>query len=122
MHDIVEKDTEALQDLNAGYMRAIEASDVRWFERHLSEDFLNTGPDGALADRAGFLEQVARPAGISDLLAEDVLVRILGDVAVIHGRTRYARAGGAAGCGRYTDVWARRAGRWQCVAAHVMRG
>jgi len=28
---------------------------------------------------------------------------------------------GRAGAGRYTDVWARRQGRWLAVSAHVTR-
>lgn len=28
----------------------------------------------------------------------------------------------AAASGRYTDVWVRRAGRWNAVSAHVTRG
>jgi Domain of unknown function (DUF4440) len=78
MQDIVAKDTEALEYLNAGFMAALAASDVRWFERNLAEDFLNTGPDGSLSDRPGFLAHVARPAGVSGFRAEDVRIRILG--------------------------------------------
>jgi hypothetical protein len=40
-------------------------------------------------DRAGFLEQTARPVAIRNLKAEDVLIRIIGDVAIIHARTSY---------------------------------
>jgi hypothetical protein len=49
-----------------------------------------------------------------------VLVRLLGDVALVHARTTF-RDGGRPGHGRYTDVWARRAGRWMAIAAHVTR-
>jgi hypothetical protein len=49
-------------------------------------------------------------------------VRILGDTAVIHGRTSYVKPDGTRGGGRYTDVYQRRNGRWLCVAAHVTRG
>ena len=44
-----------------------------------------------------------------------------GDVAIIHARTSYATAGGEARRGRYTDVWAKRGGRWLAVSAHVTR-
>ena len=115
-------DIETLEKLNGGYMRSVEMSDVRWFENNLAEDFLNSNPDGSLVDRAGFLEQIARPATISNLEARDVRIRIMGDIAIIHGRTTYTKADGRAAAGRYTDVWARRKGRWLCVAAHVMRG
>jgi hypothetical protein len=51
-----------------------------------------------------------------------VEVRILGDVAIIHARTAYAKPDGTSGGGRYTDVWMRWEGRWRAVAAHVARG
>jgi len=118
-HDV---DIDTLEKLNGGYMKSVETSDVRWFEDNLAEDFLNSNPDGSLVDRAGFLEQIARPATISNFRAQDVRIRIMGDIAIIHGRTTYTRADGRAAAGRYTDVWARRQGQWLCVAAHVMRG
>ncbi len=117
-----ELDIGTLEKLNAGYMTSVQTSDVRWFENNLAEDFLNSNPDGSLVDRAEFLEQIGRPATISDFEACDVRIRIMGDIAIIHGRTTYTKADGEAAAGRYTDVWARRQGRWLCVAAHVSRG
>ena len=52
---------------------------------------------------------------------QSVNVRLMGDVAIIHARTSYVRPDGGAGAGRYTDVWARRQGRWLAVSAHVTR-
>jgi len=51
----------------------------------------------------------------------DVMVRILGDVAIIHSGYRDTRLTGEPSYGRYTDIYARRDGRWLCVAAHFMR-
>jgi hypothetical protein len=51
----------------------------------------------------------------------DVLIRILGDFAIIHARTSYQKPDGTQGAGRYTDDWQLRDGRWQCVSAHVSR-
>jgi Domain of unknown function (DUF4440) len=65
--------------------------------------------------------QTARPVTISNLEARDVKIRIMGDVAIIHARTTYAMPDGRAASGRYTDVWARRKGRWLAVSAHVTR-
>ena len=75
----------------------------------------------ALIDKKHFLVQTARPVTISGLTAEDVKVRIIGDVAIIHARTSYTAADGEQRNGRYTDVWARRDGRWLAVSAHVTR-
>jgi ketosteroid isomerase-like protein len=115
-------DVETLQQLNTNYIRSVRMSDVRWFAENLAEDFLNTNPDGSLIDRARFLEQVAPPCPVANLDVEDVRIRTFGGVAIIHGRTTYTKPDGQPGAGRYTDVWARRQGRWLCVAAHVTRG
>jgi ketosteroid isomerase-like protein len=112
---------QALEQLNRDYIRSVQTSDVRRFEEILADDFLCSNPDGSLVDRAAFLAQTARPVTISNLEARDVVLRILGDVALIHARTTYTLADGRAGSGRYTDVWARRGGRWLCVSAHVTR-
>ena len=59
---------------------------------------------------------------INSVQHSDVRIRILGDVAIIHAQTRYTTADGRKAVGRYTDIWARRQGRWLAVAAHVTRG
>ena len=114
-------DLEALVDLNRDYIDSVQNSDVRRFEEILAPDFLCSNPDGSLIDRAAFLAQTARPVAIKNLEARDVNVRIMGDVAIIHARTTYTKPDGQAGGGRYTDVWARRDGRWLAVSAHVTR-
>ncbi len=114
-------DLDDLLDLNRDYIRSVQTSDVRRFGELLAEDFLCTNPDGSLVDRAGFLKQTALPVKISNLEAHDVNVRIMGDFTIIHARTSYTRPDGELGAGRYTDVWARRQGRWLAVSAHVTR-
>ncbi len=115
-------DLGTLQELNRGYVRAAEASDVAWYADHLADDFLSTNPDGSLMDRAGFLARMARPYPGSHAVPVDVRIRILGDVALIHAGFRDRKPDGQVGTGRYTDIWARRGGRWLCVSAHFTRG
>jgi ketosteroid isomerase-like protein len=114
-------DADTLRRLDQNYIRSVEESNVGYFEEALAEDFVSTRPDCSLVDRAEFLAQIARPAGISNLQAHDVRIRLLGDTAIIHARTTYTKPDGRAGAGRYTDVWAKKDGRWLCVAAHVTR-
>jgi ketosteroid isomerase-like protein len=112
-----------LTALNEAYVRSVALSDVGWFERHLTQDFLNSNPDGTLVDRAGFLRQIAKPIALTGLRCEDVNIRVLGDTAIIHARTAYTKPDGQPGGGRYTDIWMRGTdGTWRCVAAHVTRG
>jgi ketosteroid isomerase-like protein len=116
-----QSDHDALDRLNADYIRSVQRSDVKRFDEILSDDFYCSNPDGSLVDRTAFLAQTARPVTISGLQAEDVMIRIIGDFAIIHARTAYTKADGSAGGGRYTDVWAKRDGRWLAVSAHVTR-
>lgn len=112
---------DTLKRLNLEYVRSVDQADPRWFDRHLASDFMNSNPDGSLVGRAAFLKQIARGAAVSDLEAQDVLIRVMGDLAIIHARTSYKTPAGKAGSGRYTDIWSRRDGRWVCVAAQVTR-
>ena len=114
-------DLDTLAALNRDYIASVQNGDVRRFSEILAEDFLCSNPDGSLIDKQRFLAQTSRPVTISGLVADDVRVRILGDIAIIHGRTSYSTADGQRRNGRYTDVWARRDGTWLAVSAHVTR-
>jgi ketosteroid isomerase-like protein len=114
-------DLETLQELNRNYIRAAAESDVRWYADNLAEDYRATNPDGSFVDRAGFLARFAGSGAKKDYAAVDVKIRILGDVALIHSGFLDRRPDGSVGKGRYTDIYARRKGRWLCVCAHFVR-
>ena len=115
------KDLEILEDLNRNYVRSAEQSDVRWYTEILAEDFLSSSVDGSIVDRTAFLARVARPYPGSNPEAVDVRIRFFGDLALIHAGFKYTKPDGQMGSGRYTDVYARRQGRWLCVSAHFNR-
>ncbi len=115
------QDITALIALNNDYIASVQRGDVHRFDEILAVDFLCSNPDGALIDRAQFLAQTARSVTITGLVAEDVQVRLFGDLALIHARTRYRTADGEERQGRYIDAWARRDGKWLAIAAHVTR-
>jgi ketosteroid isomerase-like protein len=116
-----ETDIDELAALNRDYISSVQNMDVRRFDEILSDDFVCSNPDGSKIGRAAFLQQTARPIAIRNLEARDVDIRVMGDFAIIHARTTYALPDGKAGQGRYTDIWAKRDGRWLAVAAHVTR-
>jgi ketosteroid isomerase-like protein len=118
---VSKNDIDTLMELNRDYIHSVQHGDVRRFDEILADDFLCSNPDGSLVDREAFLEQTAKPVTIANLEAHDVNVRLMSDFAIIHARTTYTRPDGQAGAGRYTDVWARRGGRWLAVSAHVTR-
>ncbi len=114
-------DLDVLTKLNDDYIQSVQHSNVKRFDEFLSDDFLASMPDGSLLTRKAFLDQTAKPVTIRNLQAHDVNVRLMGDFAIVHARTSYTTADGAESGGRYTDVWARRNGRWLAVSAHVTR-
>jgi ketosteroid isomerase-like protein len=102
-------------------LNSVQHGDAQRFDEILAEDFLCSNPDGSLVDKNQSLAQTARPVTITGLEAQDVKVRLLGDVAIIHARTSYTTADGEQRYSRHTDVWARRNGKWLAVSAHVTR-
>ena len=116
-----QSDLDALSARNRDYIHSVQHGDVQRFDEILAEDFLCSNPDGSLVDKKQFLAQTARPVTIRRLSVQEVRVRILGDVAIIHARTSYTTPDGEQWNGRYTDVWAHRDGKWLAVSAHVTR-
>jgi ketosteroid isomerase-like protein len=115
------QDLDELTVLNRDYVASVQNCDVGRFDQILAQDFYCTNPDKSLVDRAGFLKQTAVPTAIKNLIADDVKIRILGDFAIIHGRTSYTTADGLKAHGAYTDCWAKQDGKWLAVSAHVAR-
>ena len=116
-----QSDHDVLTALNTDYINSVQHSDVKRFDEILAPDFYCSNPDGSLVDRAAFLAQTAKPIAIKNLKAEDVLIRIMDDTAIIHARTAFTKPDGTPGGGRYTDVWMRQGGRWLALSAHVTR-
>jgi ketosteroid isomerase-like protein len=114
-------DIDELTALNRDYVASVQNSDVKRFDEILADDFYCSNPDKSLVDRVGFLKQTAIPVTIRNLIADEVKIRVMGDFAIIHGRTSYTTADGQQAYGRYTDCWARQNGRWLAVSAHVSR-
>ena len=114
-------DLDALTQLNQTYIDCVASADTRRFAEILADDFLNSNPDGTLVDKTAFLRQIERIGRLPSLQIDDVRIRIEGSVALIHAATRFTLRDGAAGRGRYTDIWAKRGGQWIAVAAHVTR-
>jgi Domain of unknown function (DUF4440) len=85
-----------LQELNRDYIRSADQADVAWFDANLAPFFFNTNPDGSFVDRKAFLAQIGRGSSVKNIREHDVMIRILGDFAIIHVRTSYHLPRGAA--------------------------
>src|SRR5262245_31499814 len=84
-------DIQTLEQLNHGYVRAGQASDVRWFDANLAACFMASNPDGSLVDRAGFLSRIGRPNPNTDMAAVDTRIRIVGGLGIVDSGFRCTR-------------------------------
>lgn len=115
----VDGDLETLGKLNAEYLHSDQYQDVKRYREILAEDFTATLPDYKIRNKEEFLEMIAAGRPFTDLEADDVRIRVLGDFALIHGHITFKTLSGKSREGRYTDDWQRRDGRWVCIAANV---
>jgi len=94
-------------------------------ERLLADDYVFLQADGNVSNKAQNIAVIRDPAFVcQSLVTEDVTVRVYGDAGVVTGRVvMHATYGGQDVGGEflYTDVWARRGGRWQTVVSQATR-
>ena len=76
----------ALQGLNRNYIRSVDEADVAWFDAPRGR-FFNTNPEVPSSTARPFLTQIGRSSSVKNIREHDVIIRILGDFAIIHGRT-----------------------------------
>jgi len=107
-----------LHRLNEHYIRAFVESDVAWYDEHLSADFTCSLADGKRIGKDEFLRRIATGPGVTAVRYDEIDVRPLGEVALVHGVTHYMRGGSPAST-RYTDVWRYQRGRWLAIAAQL---
>jgi len=119
--DAVADLTTTLIEMERQWALAYVGQDPKPLETIIADDFVGIESDGSVYDKKALLLQVASPE--AKLLSNEVgavKLRLFGDVAVLQGSETFTRRTGAKlETGRFvwTDVMAKRAGRWQIVAA-----
>jgi len=118
-----EQDRRQLAQIQQVLAKAWVSGDRPTIERIIAPEWRSTGPDGRSNERASVLGDVfeKRVHRIRRLEIDDVRVQLFGDAAVVTGRTH--GTGDFAGTPydvviRFTDMFVRRADRWQAVASH----
>jgi ketosteroid isomerase-like protein len=96
--------------------------DVAFFDRIIADDYTWTSPWGEVWTKAQDLALVKSGKDvIKSWVLADIKVRVYGDTAVVTGRNTVKetyKSEDVSGQNRWTHTWVKRAGRWQCVAAH----
>jgi ketosteroid isomerase-like protein len=116
---------EQIRTLNRQWMEAYTKRDIAFLNRHMSDDYVGTFPDGSVHDKHGEIEAVASGAvAITQMIPSEMNVRVYDNAAVITGQSSVkATVNGQEMATelRFTDVWIRRDNQWQAVASQVTR-
>ena len=120
-----ESDETVLTQLEHAWSDAVVKHDVDFIERMEADDYVSTGPDGAVLRKADDLA-VARAqfVKIESFILSDVKVRVFGETAVVTGETTFKGTAGDANVGgdfRWTDVFVNHDGHWQAEASQATR-
>ena len=117
--DSVEQELIKLED---EWAEAWLRSDVAFFDRIMADDYTWTSPWGDVSTKADNCALVKSGKDvITSWVLADMKVRVYGAAAVVTGRDTIKetyKGEDVSGQNRWTHTWVKRAGRWQCVAAH----
>jgi len=97
-------------------------SDLAFHDRIMADDYTWTSPWGAVFIKADNFALIKSGEDvITSWVLSEVKVRVYGNAAVVTGRSTIKetyKGEDVSGQERWTHTWIKRAGRWQCVAAH----
>ena len=100
--------------------QAVINRDAAALTRIYADEYIGTDAEGMVWNKAQDIDiDTTGPSRLASYKLDDLKVRLYGDVAVVTGRntTRGTLVGvTASGQYRFTDVFVKRDGRWQCVA------
>jgi ketosteroid isomerase-like protein len=121
----VQSDQEALIKLEREWNDAFYRKDVAFIQNLLADEFVATYEDGTRGDKAKELKLIAEfNQQVTSATQEDFTVKVFGDTAVVWFTLRLVgiKQGERAELKlSYTDVWAQKDGRWQCVSSQSTR-
>lgn len=114
---------QAVMDCQRQFWQALEAKDARLFSRALADDFVCFSPNQAQQSREAFIATLTgMPVNVVHVSAEQVAVRLFGDIAVLTGvqLAQLALPDRSTVVERLalTNVFRRVGETWQMVVAH----
>ena len=104
-------------ELERAWGQSLVKGDPSVTKRMLADDFTGIDTGGKSYRKADEVAYASKPAHIAKDTLGDVTVHFFGDTAVAQGSDSWVGKNGRRGRFVWTDVWLRRNGRWQIVAA-----
>ncbi len=120
--DAVKELTTLAKETDAAMLK----NDTAFFDRVMVDDYMFIGTDGDVVSKAQMVKEMKNGILKFESLEqlEDVKVRVYGDAGVVTGRNRIKVINNGksdGGTDRWTDVYVKRNGKWQCVSSQVTR-
>lgn len=121
------KTVNLLMQLERDIGQANVRRDKKFFEKIEAEEFIFTDSGGGITTKAEDVASLDKPPGdlrLTSYEVDEMKVSVYGITAVVTGRTTIISKGKdreVTSRSRFTDVFVKRAGRWQLVAGHSSR-
>jgi ketosteroid isomerase-like protein len=118
---------QELLAVETAWSQATIKRDPGTLNRFYADEYIFTNEHGVASNKAKEITDITSGAfRLTAFSFSDVKVRLYGDVAVVTGQNTIAGkwediAKDISGPYRFTDVFVRRGGRWQCVASQSSR-
>ncbi len=115
---------QQLKKVEEDWANAYVRHDTTLLERILADEFITVGSNGQSHSKAQDIEELKSDSSTYEYSTPyDLDIRDYGGLAVVIGRTRekghYPSGRQFINEYRWTDIFVKRKGRWQCVAAQV---
>jgi ketosteroid isomerase-like protein len=114
---------QELITLENAWKQAVVNRDAASLQRLYAAEYLSTDQEGIVWDKAQDIAiDTTGGSRLASYKLDDLKVRLYGNVAVVTGRNTSKgtfHGSAAQGQSRFTDVFVKRDGRWQCVTSQV---
>ena len=111
---------QELMKLENDWSEAVLKKDSATLQRLYADEYLSTDQDGVTWNKSQDIANITSGAfKLASYKLEDMKAHVYGDAAVVTGRNTIKgtfQGKDVSGQYRFTDVFVKRAGRWQCVA------
>jgi len=115
-----DKAADDLKALDAKLTEAFKNHDVQMLDKYTANDYIAIDPLGRTHEKKKYLDHISKGIAKFDELKEtDVKVRVFGNTAVVTGLLHIkgmAKDKDISGAYRWTRVYNKKGGEWQCVA------